>query len=147
MPQSLVSNRVHIIFGTRNRERTIPLALQTRLWSYVAGIGRNHSIPVLGIGGMDDHVHILAALPPTIALSKAVQLLKANSSRWMNEQAKGFAWQKGYGVFGVSTSNFEKTMEYIANQEAHHRRRDFRQEFLEFLKKNNVDYDPRYVFD
>jgi putative transposase len=146
MPQSLVSNRVHIIFGTQSRERLTPVALQRKLWSYIVGIGKNHAIPVLAIGGMDDHVHILTALPATVTLSKVVQLLKANSSRWLNEQTPGFTWQKGYGAFSVSTSNFQKTLEYIANQEAHHKRRDFRQEFLGFLKKNGVNYDPRYVF-
>jgi putative transposase len=147
MSQSLVSNRVHIIFSTQNRERLIPNELRRKLWSYIVGIGKNHSIPVLGIGGMEDHLHILAALPATIALSKAVQLIKANSSRWMNGYTKGFSWQKGYGAFGVSTSNFEQTLKYISNQEAHHRRRDFREEFLGFLEKNGVDYDPKYVFD
>ncbi len=147
MSQSLVSNRVHIIFSTHNREALISTALQNQLWSYIVGIGKNHGIPVLGTGGMEDHVHLLVALPATITLSKVVQLIKANSSRWMSNQSKGFAWQKGYGAFGVSTSNFEKTLEYIAKQEVHHKRRDFRQEFLEFLNRNGVNYDPKYVFE
>jgi putative transposase len=147
MSQSLVSNRVHIIFSTQNRERLIPMSAQRKLWSYIVGIGENHGIPVLGIGGTEDHVHILVALPATVALSKVVQLLKANSSKWMTEHSSSFSWQKGYGAFSVSTSNFEKTLEYITSQERHHKHKDFREEFLQFIKRNNIDYDPKYIFD
>jgi REP element-mobilizing transposase RayT len=137
---------VHVIFSTKNRRKMIPRELQPRLWAYLAGIGKNHEMSVLAAGGTENHVHILFYLPPKLALAKAVLLLKANSSKWMSEQGKGFSWQEGYGAFSVSSSHLDQVVRYIENQEVHHRKRNFEEEFLALLRKHGVDYDPKYVF-
>ncbi len=147
MSQSLVSNRIHVIFSTKGRTPWVAPDRQRQLWAYIIGIGRNKQVPVLAIGGMEDHVHILIALPATMPLSKAVQMIKANSSRFMRQRVRAFEWQKGYGAFSISASAMDATVEYIRNQTRHHRKRDFKAEFLEFLKRYDVDYDPKYVFD
>ena len=147
MSQSLVSNRVHVIFSTRERRPSIAQEHQHRLWTYIIGIGKHKDIPVLAIGGMEDHVHILIALPAPMPLAKAVQMIKANSSRFMRQHVPDFEWQKGYGAFSVGASAMDATIEYIRNQQRHHRNRDFKAEFLQFLKRYGVEYDPKYVFD
>ena len=147
MSQSLVSNRVHVIFSTKQRRPWIAAGDQPRLWSYILGIGKNKSLPVLAIGGMEDHVHVLLALPASLPLAKAVQMINANSSRWMRARQPDFEWQKGYGGFIVGASAVDATIEYIRNQARHHQRRDFRAEFVAFLKRHGVAYDPEYVFD
>ena len=147
MSQSLVSNRVHVIFSTKDRRPWIALEHQQRLWTYIIGIGKNKGVPVLAIGGMEDHIHILVALPASVPLAKAVQMIKANSSRFMRQKVSDFEWQKGYGGFSVGASAMDATIEYIRNQKRHPQRRDFKEEFLEFLKRYGVAYDPKYVFD
>ena len=100
----------------------------------------------IAINGMADHVHILFHLPPTIALAKAVQLLKSNSSKWMNEHGRQFAWQEGYSAFSVSVSNTPTVAKYIRNQEQHHRKMTFQQEYEVLLRKHGIkmeDMSPR----
>src|SRR5258708_2723769 len=100
----------------------------------------------LGVGGTQNHVHILLQVPPNLALAKAVLLLKANSSKWMGEQGIDFSWQEGYGAFSVSASNLDQVTRYIQNQEMHHRRTGFEDEFRALLRKHGVEYDPKYAF-
>lgn len=146
MSHSYVSNRLHVVFSTKERRKLIPEKKQVELWRYIVGIGRNHQLSILAVGGTDNHIHLLLELPGTITISKAVQLIKANSSKWLNEtNVKGFAWQEGYAAFGVSASNVEAVIRYIDNQREHHRKQTFEEEFLEFLRKHGVDYDPKYV--
>jgi REP element-mobilizing transposase RayT len=116
------------------------------MWSYLAGICKNYEMSALAIGGTENHVHVLFALTPKLALAKAVQVLKANSSKWMGEEGNRFRWQEGYGAFSVSSSNLESVARYIRNQEAHHRKFNFEEEFRELLKKHGVDYDPKYIY-
>lgn len=113
----------------------------------MAGICANVGMFALAIGGIEDHVHSLVELPPTMSLSKAVNLLKSNSSGWMNDQRSDFHWQEGYGAFAVSVSNLAAVKRYVLNQEAHHRNMTFQDEYIALLKKHGVQYDPRYVFD
>jgi REP element-mobilizing transposase RayT len=103
----------------------------------------------LAIGGTSDHLHTLISLPATMSVAKAIQLLKGGSSKWVHDNSPGyqkFSWQEGYGAFSVSASQKDKTIAYIRGQKEHHRRRTFQDEFLEFLDKHGVEYDPRYVF-
>ena len=100
----------------------------------------------VAIGGTENHVHILFHLSPKLALAKAVQLLMGNSSKWMGEQKIDFAWQEGYGAFSVSSSNLEAVTRYIRNQEVHHRKFTFEDEFRALLKKHSLEYDPRHTF-
>jgi putative transposase len=137
---------VHVIFSTTERQKLIPKDVQPKLWSYMAGIFHNKGIAPIAINGTDNHVHALFHLPSTMALAKAVNFLKTNSSSWMNEHRRRFAWQDGYGAFSVSESNTEAVVNYIRNQEKHHRRRSFEEEYLEFLKRHRIEFDPKYVF-
>jgi putative transposase len=139
-------NHLHVVFSTKDRRNTIEKELQPRLWAYLAGICKNHEMIALMVGGTENHVHILFHLPPKLALAKAVLLLKANSSKWMSEQGKDFSWQEGYGAFSVSASNLDQVTRYIQNQEAHHRKSGFEEEFRALLQKHGVDYNPKYVF-
>src|SRR5204863_8828241 len=146
MSHSYSSNRVHLVFSTKNRVKCIPLDLQTKLWSYMAGIARNHGFEAIKIGGVEDHAHALLILPPTTPLSKAIQTIKACSSKWLNGTMQNFAWQEGYGAFSVSASQTDDVIRYIENQAAHHATRNFEQEFfLELLKKYGVKHDPAHV--
>ena len=103
----------------------------------------------LAVGGTDDHSHMLLSLPATISISKAVQQIKAGSSLWLRTECSrpAFGWQEGYGAFSVGKSQIADTVEYILRQEEHHRRFDFQTEFLAFLKKHEIEYDPRYLWD
>lgn len=99
---------------------------------------------------MADHAHILLSLPSTIAVAKAIQLIKGGSSKWIHDEFpehRGFAWQEGYGAFSIGIGQTDTTMRYIRNQAEHHRRRSFQEEFLAFLQRHKIDYDPRYIWD
>jgi REP element-mobilizing transposase RayT len=111
----------------------------------MAGIARNHGFEAIKIGRVEDHAHALLILPPTMSLSKAIQTIKACSSKWLNGTMQNFAWQEGYGAFSVNASQTDDVIRYIENQAAHHATRNFEQEFLELLKKYGVKYDPAHV--
>ncbi len=146
MAHTYSRNHVHVVFSTKDRGKIIEKELQPRLWAYLAGVCKNHEMIALTVGGTENHVHILLHLPPKLSLAKAVQLLKANSSKWMSEQGKDFSWQEGYGAFSVSASNLDQVIRYIQNQETHHRESGFDEEFRALLRKHGVEYDPRFVF-
>jgi len=116
------------------------------MWAYAAGICKKFNILVLAVGGMEDHIHFLLQIPPTLAVAKAVLAIKSNSSRRASEEGHKFAWQQGYGAFSVSSSIVPEVIRYIQNQEAHHRRMNFDAEFLALLKKHGMEFDPNYVF-
>jgi len=140
-----VQNHLHVVFSTKERAKLIGKRDQPRLWSYMAGIARNHDFLVIANGGIEDHVHLLIQLPATLALAKAVQLLKSNSSKWMNERGVKFDWQKGYGAFSVSKSIVPAVVRYIERQEMHHRKITFEQEIVALLKKHGMEFNPKYV--
>ncbi len=147
MAHTSVSILCHCVFSTKNRRRTIEPDLQPKLWAYIGGIARKNGMHALAVGGTEDHAHILLAIPATMPVAKAVQLLKGGSSKWFHENhRKDFAWQSGYGAFTLGVSQTTATMAYICGQREHHRHMDFRQEFLAFLKKHKIDYDERYVW-
>ena len=139
MSHAFVKNHIHLVFGTKNRTTMIPRDVQANLWSYLAGICRNQEMAAIAINGMEDHAHLLFHLPPIMSLAKAVQLLKANSSKWMNEHGRRFAWQEGYSAFSVSISNTATVAKYIRNQEQHHRKMTFEQEYRALLQKHGVE--------
>jgi putative transposase len=145
MPHTYAQNTVHIIFSTKDRRKSIPKEFQSSLWSYIAGICKNHAIFTQAIGGAADHIHLLVELPQSLSLAKAVLTIKSNSSRWAHAQNHKFAWQEGYAAFSVSASLVPAVVRYIQNQEAHHRKIDFDAEFLAFLKKHGVSFDPKFV--
>jgi putative transposase len=145
MASTFVNIRVHVIFSTAGRRQLIRKDRKEKLWGYMRGIGRNHGIAVDAVGGMEEHVHLLIHLPPQMDIAKAVQLVKANSSRWMRETVSGFRWQDGYSAVSVSASNSRTVREYIDHQEEHHRNRSFEDELKAILKKHGIAYDPEYL--
>lgn len=145
MSHTYARNTVHVVFSTKGRRKFIPKDFQTRMWAYVAGICKKEGIFVVAVGGTEDHLHLLAQIPPMLALSKAVATIKANSSRWASEQGHKFAWQEGYGAFSVSASIVPTVVQYIENQEAHHTKMGFDEEFVALLKKHGVAFDPKFV--
>jgi REP element-mobilizing transposase RayT len=136
---------IHCVFSTKRRRDLIPDELLERLGQYFIGIGKNHDVPVLCAGGTANHIHLLIALPATIALATVVQTLKANSSRWIGKHGLDFAWQEGYGAFSVSASNVSAVKQYIAHQLEHHAKHSFEDEFVSLLRKSGVAYDPKFV--
>ena len=148
MSHSYVSNLMHCTFSTKDRDPAIDSELESRLWPYLGGIARENRMKALAIGGTADHVHALLSLPGMMSFAKAVQLIKGGSSKWMHDtfsNQKRFAWQEGYGAFSVSASQVPKTIAYINNQEEHHRKKSFHEEFLELLNKHGIEFDQRYV--
>jgi putative transposase len=140
---AFVKNHIHLVFSTKDRQPSISNDVQPELWSYMAGICRNQGMAAIAINGMADHAHVLFHLPPVMSLAKAVQLLKTNSSKWMNEHGRRFTWQEGYSAFSVSVSNTPVVAKYIRNQEQHHRKMTFEQEYRALLKKHGIDPDDR----
>jgi len=149
MPHSYSSSLFHCTFSTKDRRNIITPELQERLWPYLAGIAKENDIRALAVGGVADHVHLLLSLPSTMAIAKAIQLVKGGSSKWVHDnfpEHRGFAWQEGYGAFSIGISQTDRTIRYIQSQAEHHRRQTFQEEFLAFLKKHRIEYDPRYIW-
>ena len=150
MPQSLASLHIHLIFSTKNRERTLTDRVRDPLHAYMATVLQNFRCPPVLINSVEDHVHVLFELARTVAVSSAVEELKKASSKWIKTQGAefaGFAWQTGYGAFAVSESNVPAVREYIAGQKEHHRKRSFQEEYRTFLERHRVAFDERYVWD
>lgn len=148
MGQSYTNLLYHLVFSTKDRNPLITVDLKPRLYDYLGGTIRGLGGVSLGIGGMEEHVHVLTKLRPDKAVSAVLRDLKANASGWMHDvfpEVRDFAWQRGYGAFTVSYSQVERVQRYIAEQERHHRRRSFREEFVELLIKNGVEFDERYL--
>ncbi len=150
MSQSLVKNYIHIIYSTKNREPwLVDKKNLTNLCNYSAGILQNKKCMPLAIGGHDDHLHILCNLSKNIALSKLLEVVKTNSSRWIKEQNpkyEYFAWQNGYGGFSVHENQTKNIASYINNQDEVHKSKSFEEEYLEILKEHKMKYDPKYLF-
>jgi len=137
---------MHCVFATKDRRPLIKPPLQQRLWPYLGGVAREIGVKTLLIGGVEDHVHLLIAIPPAISVAKAIQLLKGNSSKWVHETFRAewdFGWQEGYGAFSIGISGVEDTMNYIRHQADHHRKLTFKEELEVFLKKHGMEYVPR----
>jgi REP element-mobilizing transposase RayT len=140
----------HITFSTKHRTPWIAQDIEERIWSYLGGIARENEMTALKVGGVEDHVHILLGTRPKIAPSKAVQLIKGGSSKWIHEtfpRLRTFEWQDGYGAFTVGKTDVPEVERYIENQREHHRTKTFQEEFVEFLKRHGIEYDERYLWD
>jgi REP element-mobilizing transposase RayT len=140
----------HIVFSTKDRAPLLDAELKSRLFAYIGGIIRELDGQIMLINGPTDHVHILTTFPARTSLSDFMRDLKANSSGWVHKEfpTRGyFAWQTGYGAFAVSHSNLESVKEYIRNQEEHHRKLTFKEEFETFLRRHEIEYDERYLWE
>ncbi|HEX7470201.1 MAG TPA: IS200/IS605 family transposase [Verrucomicrobiae bacterium] len=141
---------VHVIFSTKDRTSLLDAELKPRLFPYMGGIIRELGATALLINGPTDHVHILLLLPAKIGLSEIVGKVKANSSGWVHREfpkCQSCAWQTGYAAFTVSHSQKQSVLDYIANQEEHHRKLSFKEELIAFLKKHEVEYDEKYLWE
>jgi len=149
MGHSYTSSLYHVVFSTKGRAMSITKEMQPKLWSYMGGIARAHKIKPHEIGGAEDHAHLMISIPSTMAIAKAVQLIKGGSSKWINDHygdLRDFEWQEGYGAFSIGVLQKENTRKYIRSQARHHKRQTFKEEFLGFLKKHDLEYDSRYVW-
>jgi REP-associated tyrosine transposase len=146
MSHTYAATYFHCIYSTKERKDLIPDNLRPKLWAYMEGIAKNLGIVPVAIGGTSNHAHLLLGLKPNMSIAEAVQKLKANSSRWMGEHNLPFEWQKGYAALSVSPSLVGSVRAYVLNQEEHHRKRSFEEEFLALLRKAGIDRDEKHVF-
>ena len=140
----------HMVFSTKGRKPWIDDHIEARLHEYLGGAIRGEGGVSFHVGGMEDHVHILAKLRQTKAICNVLRDIKANSSGWVHETFPGyedFAWQSGYGAFTVSASQIESVAAYIDNQREHHKHMTFQEEFIQLLEKHGIEYDERYLWD
>jgi REP element-mobilizing transposase RayT len=136
----------HVVFSTKNREPWIEEKFEQRIWAYLGGIARENNMNPLLIGGVEDHVHMLLGLPPVLALSNAVKLIKGGSSKWIKEtfpDLTRFGWQDGYAAFTASKSHLPDLVNYIRNQRPHHQRKTFAEEYRVLLDRHEIRYDMR----
>jgi len=150
MANTYTQINIHSIFSVKGRENIITQNFREDLFKYISGILNQNKQFSLAVNGYKDHVHLFFELHPTKALSDIIRIVKTNSSKWINENrfVNGkFAWQEGYGAFSYSRSQRDNVIKYIINQEKHHRKRTFRQEYLDLLEKFQIDFDDHYVFE
>ncbi|MDD4727339.1 MAG: IS200/IS605 family transposase [Dysgonamonadaceae bacterium] len=150
MSQSLSKVYVHITFSTKNHIQLIDKEIRPRLFEYLGGICNQLDCIPLQVGGTNDHVHILCLLSKKITQIKLLEEIKKSSSKWIktiSHNYRNFYWQDGYGVFSVNPSQVDIVKNYIINQEEHHKKRTFKEEFLAFLKKYKIEYNEDYLWD
>jgi putative transposase len=150
MPQSLAKNLIHLVYSTRNREPLLTEPVRAPLCAYASAVMRDLDSHVLAINAWHNHVHILFALSKNHSLSRVVMEMKRATSKWIKTQGKDFTkfhWQNGYGAFSIGQSGVEEVKTYIANQAEHHRVRSFEEELRSFLKRYQIEFDERYVWD
>jgi putative transposase len=149
MANSYTQIVIHSVFAVKYREAQIDKAWKQDLYSYMGGILSNMGHQPLKINGVEDHVHVLFGMKPTLSISDTMRDLKSNSSKWLNEIEKTpskFAWQDGYGAFAVSKTHQKALEHYIEIQEIHHQKTSFRNEYLKILTKNDVSFDEQWIF-
>jgi putative transposase len=150
MANTYTSLHYHLIFSTKNREPWIAPQNEERIWAYLAGIAHQNKFNPILIGGIEDHVHILLGIPPSISVSEALKNIKGGSSGWIKETfagCRGFAWQDGYGAFTASKSQIPEIEKYIRKQREHHHAKSFQEEYRSFLDKHHVHYHEQYLWD
>ena len=149
MAHTFANLLAHVIFSTKNREAWITPDLKAELLPYIGGIMRKLHGKVIESNARPDHYHGLFSFPPALAVADALRVIKTNSSAWVHEtgQRAAFAWQIGYGAFSVSQSNLPDVVDYIRQQDEHHRKLTFQEEFVAFLKRHGIAYDERYIWE
>ena len=150
MPNTYTQINIHVVFSVKNRENFLLKEFRPRLFEYISGILKNSNQFPLAVNGYHDHVHIFFELSPTNSISEIMRIVKANSSKWINENnfIKGkFSWQEGYGAFSYSRSQRNDVINYIIKQEEHHKKSPFKNEYLDLLKKFEIEFDNHYVFE
>jgi REP element-mobilizing transposase RayT len=141
---------IQVVFAVQGRHSLIEREWKDELYKYITGIVKNNNQKLLAINGVSNHIHILLNIKPNIALSDLVRDIKANSSRFVNEKGfvRGkFSWQEGFGAFSYSISQLDDVIQYIQNQEEHHKETSFKDEYLKYLKRFEIEFDENYVFE
>ena len=149
MPNTYTQIHIHAVFAVQNRISLISKTWEQRLYQYITGIIQNHGHKLLVINGMPDHIHILFGMRPTQSLSDLMRDVKGDSSLWINENkfvAGKFSWQEGYGAFSYSKSQIPAVATYIENQELHHKKKTFIEEYLKILQDFEIEYNENYIF-
>lgn len=150
MANTYTQLNVQTVFAVKGRENIITSNFRTQLFEYISGILKNSKQFPLAVNGYKDHVHIFFELNPNSSLSDILEIVKANSSKWINSNKfvlGRFEWQRGYSGFTYSRSQRNEVIRYIINQESHHKKRTFKEEYLEMLKNSEMEYDERYIFE
>jgi putative transposase len=150
LPNTYTQLYTQIIFAVKGRENLVRNTFKDELYKYIAGIIRNDKQKLLAINGMPDHVHIFIGMNPDISVSVLTNHIKSNSSKFINTHTwlKGkFNWQEGFGAFSYSRSQIDRVVKYIINQEIHHKKKTFKEEYIEILKKFCIEYNEKYLFD
>ena len=151
MSQSLANVLIHIVFSTKNRYPYLAeKEIRDEMHSYLGGACNNLGCRVIRVGGASDHIHILCRLSRSITAAKLIAEIKRESSRWIKTKGKmlsKFSWQNGYGIFSVSESETERVKNYISNQEKHHQKKEFKEEYRTFLRAYEVNYNEKYMWD
>ena len=150
MPQSLVKILVHFVFSTKNRADLIFPEIEEALFRYIHGIVENNDSKLIIAGGTTNHIHLLISLGKQTGVPDLIGDIKRDSSTWIKTKDENFAdfyWQKGYGAFSVGQSQVETVVNYIKNQKEHHKKQNFRDEYRALLKKYEIDFDEKYVWD
>jgi putative transposase len=149
MANTYTQIHLHLVFAVRFRNSLLGKSWKSELFKYITGIVQNLGHKTLAINGVEDHIHILIGLRPAQSISSLVKDIKANSSRWINERRfspSRFEWQNGFGGFSCSKSELPAIIKYIENQEIHHSKNSFGDEYIQLLKSQEVEYDPRFLF-
>ena len=150
MPQSLSKVYVHIIFSTKNRENLIDDKIENSLYEYLGGICKGLECNPVKVGGYKNHVHLLCLLSRKVSQMKFLEEIKKQSSKWIKTKGQAYSnfyWQDGYGIFSINPTETDKVIDYIQLQQEHHKHKSFQDEFIAFLKKYQVEYDERYIWD
>ncbi|MBK9151627.1 MAG: IS200/IS605 family transposase [Saprospiraceae bacterium] len=150
MPNTYTQLYVHVVFAVRNRANFISKSWKENLYKYITGIVSNKNQKLLAINGMPDHLHLLIGLKPDCNLSDLVRDIKANSSKWINENkyiVGKFEWQNGFGAFTVGQSQVDRVIKYILNQEQHHKIKSFKDEYIEFLNAYKIEFKTEFLFE
>ncbi|SHH23400.1 IS200/IS605 family transposase [Flavobacterium defluvii] len=149
MANTYTQIHIHFVFAVKYRQASIDTNWKNDLYKYISGIIKNNNHKVLAINGVSDHVHILIGIRPVQSISELMKSIKQNSSKWINENKLTkihFEWQEGYGAFSYSKSQLSAVAGYIDNQEEHHKKKTFKEEYINFLEKFEVDYDEKFIF-
>lgn len=150
MANTYTQIHLHLVFAVKSRQALISSKWKDNLFKYMTGIIQNHQHKVLSINGMPDHVHLLIGLRPNQSLSELMKIVKMESSKWINENKLTlgkFSWQEGYSAFSYSKSQLPAVLNYIENQEEHHKKKTFKEEYLKMLNDFEVEFDEKYLFD
>lgn len=138
------------VFAVKSRQNLLKKPWRDDVFKYMSGIIKSKNQKPIIVNGVEDHVHVFVGIKPSINIPDLVRDIKNNSANFINEQkylGQKFSWQEGYGVFSYSYSHIDRVYKYIANQEEHHRKKTFKAEYLEFLKKHEIEYDEKYLFE